>query len=59
MLAARGARVTGVEPAQALYGYATEKEAARPLGIRYVQADLCRLPDLGGPLLRAAGPLVA
>src|SRR5215469_6367702 len=49
MLAARGARVTGVEPAQALYDYATEKEAEQPLGIRYVQADLCRLPDLGGP----------
>jgi SAM-dependent methyltransferase len=49
MLAARGARVTGVEPAQALFDYATEKEAAQPLGIRYVQADLCRLPDLGGP----------
>jgi cyclopropane fatty-acyl-phospholipid synthase-like methyltransferase len=34
MLAARGARVTGVEPAQALYDYAKEKEAAQPLGIR-------------------------
>jgi 2-polyprenyl-3-methyl-5-hydroxy-6-metoxy-1,4-benzoquinol methylase len=49
MLAARGAQVTGVEPAQALYEYATEKEAAKPQGIRYIQADLCRLPDLGGP----------
>jgi 2-polyprenyl-3-methyl-5-hydroxy-6-metoxy-1,4-benzoquinol methylase len=49
MLAARGAQVTGVEPAQALFGYAAERESGRPLGIRYVQADLCRLPDLGGP----------
>jgi SAM-dependent methyltransferase len=49
MLAARGARVTGVEPAQALHDYAAEKEASQPLGIRYVQADLCRLPGLGGP----------
>jgi SAM-dependent methyltransferase len=49
MLAARGARVTGVEPARALFEYATEKEAADPLGIRYAQADLCRLPGLGEP----------
>jgi 2-polyprenyl-3-methyl-5-hydroxy-6-metoxy-1,4-benzoquinol methylase len=49
MLAVRGAQVTGVEPAQALYDYATEQEAGKPLGIRYVQADLCQLPDLGGP----------
>lgn len=49
MLAAAGAQVTGVEPAQSLYDYATEKEAREPLGIRYVQADLCRLPGLGGP----------
>jgi 2-polyprenyl-3-methyl-5-hydroxy-6-metoxy-1,4-benzoquinol methylase len=49
MLAARGAQVTGIEPAQALHDYATEKEAREPLGIRYVQADLCRLPCLGGP----------
>jgi SAM-dependent methyltransferase len=49
MLAARGARVTGVEPAQSLYDYATEREAGEPLGIRYVQADLCRLPGLGDP----------
>jgi 2-polyprenyl-3-methyl-5-hydroxy-6-metoxy-1,4-benzoquinol methylase len=49
LLAVRGARVTGVEPAQALYDYATEKEAGQSRGIRYVQADLCELPDLGGP----------
>ena len=48
MLAGRGAVVTGVEPAQALFEYAAEQEDSRPLGIRYVQADLCRLPDLGG-----------
>src|SRR5215469_9592543 len=49
MLARRGARVTGVEPARALHDYAAEHEAADPLGIRYVQADLCRLPGLGEP----------
>lgn len=49
MLATSGAQVTGVEPAQALYDYATEKEAGEPLGVRYVQADLCRLPSLGEP----------
>jgi len=49
MLAGRGAQVTGVEPAEALYGYAAEKETARPLGIQYVQADLCRLPGAGDP----------
>ncbi|MEO3752299.1 class I SAM-dependent methyltransferase [Streptomyces sp. B6B3] len=46
MLAERGARVTGVEPTDAMFGYAREKERAHPQGIRYVQADLTRLPDL-------------
>ncbi|MFG3257111.1 class I SAM-dependent methyltransferase [Streptomyces sp. NPDC048172] len=49
MLAARGADVTGVEPTDTMLGYAREKEAAQARGITYVQADLCRLPDLGGP----------
>ena len=49
MLAGRGAQVTGVEPGQSLFGFATEQEAAAPQGIRYVQADLCALPDLGAP----------
>lgn len=49
MLAVRGALVTGVEPAESLYAYATDKEASDPRGIRYFQADLCRLPDLGEP----------
>jgi SAM-dependent methyltransferase len=49
-----GARVTGVEPAAALYEFAVSSEREHPLGIRYVQADLGRLPgegdaDLGGP----------
>jgi SAM-dependent methyltransferase len=34
---------------RANYDYATEKEAGEPQGIRYVQADLCGLPDLDGP----------
>jgi len=49
MLAGRGAQVTGVEPGESLFGFAAEQEAAAPLGIRYLQADLCALPDLGGP----------
>lgn len=47
MLAGRGALVTGVEPARSLFAYAVEREAARPQGIRYVQADLSRLPPPG------------
>ncbi|GAA2068851.1 class I SAM-dependent methyltransferase [Streptomyces albiaxialis] len=49
MLAGRGADVTGVEPTDTMLTYAREKEAAEPRGITYVQGDLCRLPDLGGP----------
>src|ERR1700677_3857066 len=33
LLAARGARVTGVEPAQSLYAYAAEKETREPQSI--------------------------
>ena len=47
MLAGRGAQVVGVEPGQSLFDFAVEKEAQEPRGIRYVQADLCALPDLG------------
>ncbi|WP_274911256.1 class I SAM-dependent methyltransferase [Streptomyces sp. WZ-12] len=49
MLASRGARVTGVEPTDRMFGYAAEKERTRRQGIEYVQADLTQLPDLGGP----------
>jgi SAM-dependent methyltransferase len=49
MLADRGADVVGVEPGRSLFDFALEHEAAAPLGIRYVQADLCALPDLGAP----------
>jgi 2-polyprenyl-3-methyl-5-hydroxy-6-metoxy-1,4-benzoquinol methylase len=49
MMADRGAEVVGVEPGQSLIAYAAEKEAERGHGIKYVQADLCRLPDLGRP----------
>ncbi|MEU8005180.1 class I SAM-dependent methyltransferase [Catellatospora sp. NPDC049111] len=34
---------------QSLYEFAVERETVAPLGIRYVQADLCALPDLGAP----------
>jgi SAM-dependent methyltransferase len=49
MLAGQGAHIVGVEPARSLFDFAVEQEAAAPLGIRYVRADLCALPDLGGP----------
>jgi 2-polyprenyl-3-methyl-5-hydroxy-6-metoxy-1,4-benzoquinol methylase len=48
LLAARGAHVTGVEPTDAMFTYSQEKEQALQQGIHYVQADLGRLPDLGG-----------
>lgn len=47
MLAARGARVTGVEPTDAMFTYNQGKEQARKQGIHYIQADLSQLPDLG------------
>ncbi len=47
MLARAGAKVTGVEPAAALFAFAADSERSEPLGIRYVQADLCDLPELG------------
>lgn len=40
MLAKRGAQVTGVEPAEAMFAYAVAREQAEPLNIRYVQQDL-------------------
>jgi SAM-dependent methyltransferase len=46
LFARRGARVTGLEPAEALYDYAAEREKLEPLGIQYIQEDLCRFsPD--------------
>jgi SAM-dependent methyltransferase len=49
MLAERGAHVVGVEPGQSLFDFAIEQETATPLGIRYIQSDLCTLPDLSAP----------
>lgn len=49
-LARRGATVIGVEPAAPMIAYAREREAAEPLGIRYLQADLSTLRE---PLLQA------
>ncbi|WP_432992763.1 class I SAM-dependent methyltransferase [Dactylosporangium sp. CA-233914] len=48
-LAGQGAEVVGVEPGQSLFDFAVERETVAPQGIQYVQADLCALPDLGGP----------
>ncbi|WP_405591225.1 class I SAM-dependent methyltransferase [Streptomyces sp. NBC_01190] len=49
MLAGREAEVVGVEPTDAMFSYARDKERELRQGIRYVQADLTSLPDLGGP----------
>lgn len=40
MLAARGAKMTGVEPAESMFNYAVFKEKENPLGIIYLQEDL-------------------
>lgn len=40
LLARKGARVTGVEPAEAFIRYALHREENERLGIEYVQADL-------------------
>lgn len=48
MLAERGAQVIGVEPTEAMVAFAREQETTLGQGITYVQADLARLPDLGG-----------
>lgn len=42
LLTRRGARVTGIEPADAWYAQAQRREQAEPLDIRYIQADLSR-----------------
>lgn len=44
MLAKAGAAVTGIEPAPSLFDFAVDSERAEPLGITYLQADLCRMP---------------
>lgn len=49
MLAERGARVVGVEPTEVMTAFAQQKESELKQGVTYVQADLARLPDLGGP----------
>jgi 2-polyprenyl-3-methyl-5-hydroxy-6-metoxy-1,4-benzoquinol methylase len=48
LLAGRGARVTGVEPAQAPYEYAVARERERRQQIRYLQADLAGAGGLDG-----------
>lgn len=42
LLARRGARMTGIEPADPWFSYAAQREEAEPLGITYVQQDLSR-----------------
>jgi len=48
LLARKGARVTGVEPADGWYTYAHEREQREQLGIRYIKEDLCLLTDVEG-----------
>lgn len=48
LLAARRADVVGVEPTASMVGFCRDKEAELGQGVRYVQADLARLPDLDG-----------
>jgi 2-polyprenyl-3-methyl-5-hydroxy-6-metoxy-1,4-benzoquinol methylase len=40
LLTRRGAMMTGVEPAEAWYVSAQQREQTKPLGIHYIQADL-------------------
>ena len=47
LMAERGAEVVGVEPAASPFDYAREREEQLRQGIRYVQADLAAMPDLG------------
>jgi 2-polyprenyl-3-methyl-5-hydroxy-6-metoxy-1,4-benzoquinol methylase len=47
LLAARGAKVVGLEPGRSLLDYAMDLEVADPLGIEYVEADLSAPPALG------------
>ena len=49
LLAARGADMVGVEPANVPFDYAARLEAERHQGIQYFQRDLSRLGDVGGP----------
>jgi ubiquinone/menaquinone biosynthesis C-methylase UbiE len=49
LLAEAGADVVGVEPATALLARAQKLEQERRQGIRYVQADLSTLPEVGQP----------
>ena len=45
LLSRQGASVVGLEPAQALYAYAAQREQDERLGITYVQQDLSLLED--------------
>ena len=49
LLADRGARMVGVEPAEPLFDYAVARERERRQGIEYIRADLSRLPATGEP----------
>ena len=45
LLATRGAQVIGLEPADAFYAYASQRELKERLGITYVRRDLSLLDD--------------
>ena len=48
LLASRGARVTGVEPADVAYRYAVAREHGRAQGIRYLHSALAGVAGLAG-----------
>jgi 2-polyprenyl-3-methyl-5-hydroxy-6-metoxy-1,4-benzoquinol methylase len=48
LLARRGARATGLEPAESLFRYAIEREQEEGLGIEYIQADLSTFRERAG-----------
>ncbi len=45
LLARAGARVTGVELSDALHALAVERDAAEPLGVRYLRLDATRIGE--------------
>src|SRR5581483_5689479 len=48
LLADRGAKVTGVEPVNAMISYARVKEETSPRGITYLQEDVAELSTPAG-----------
>lgn len=58
LLARRGAGVVGVDSASGPLSYARRLEQEEPLGIEYLQMDLSRLGDFGGPFYAVVANMV-